>query len=162
MPESPRDAAFECAFLADDALKHYIAIHNRIFNEQATISSMFRNLFGRGTDFEELLREARNADQLWSKVEEHVASCFGTFRNDFEQTEQEFFAELIPYVKAVRQTTMLLCKRQEALFRKLKGVTLSMSEYQQIERDYKTAVENYVRLGSSLQIRMEKLFAETS
>ncbi|MCW5554785.1 MAG: hypothetical protein KIS67_21810 [Verrucomicrobiae bacterium] len=157
MLQSTKGAAFECALLANEALKHYVSIHNRIFSEQATVTSFFRNLFGRGTNFEALLNEARSADQLWQNVDTHVAGCFGAFRDDFTQAERDFFVELLAWVKAVKKTTALLCERQEALIRKANGESLSMSDYQQIERDYERAVESYVRLGSSVQEKMEKL-----
>jgi hypothetical protein len=157
MPSSPTDAAFECMFLVDDALTHYVAIHDRIFDQQATAMSVVRNLFGGGPDFAKLHAEAKAADELWSTVEEHVEECVTVFQSGFSPRERAFFIALVPYVKAVKRTTTLLRNRQEALLSKLQG-PLSLSEYQRIEREYANAAETYVRLGALLQPLSEQLF----
>ena len=158
MPTSPTDAAFECVFLVKDALAHYVAIHDRIFHQQATLGSFLRNLLGRGPDYAELLDKARSADELWSTVHEHVAACYSTFRESFTPEEHDFFDAMIPYVQAVKRTTALLYRRQEALRAKLEGHPLTLSAYRQIEREYEHSVEDYVRLAAALQPRTERLF----
>jgi hypothetical protein len=158
MPTSPTDATFECAFLADDALNHYVKVHDSIFKQQATFGSMVRNLFGGGPDFSKLLEEARSTDRLWATVQEHVAQCFTTFESGFSTEERDFFTALLPWVQAVRHTTKLLCRRQEALLHKLKGDALSLAEYQRIEREYADSVDAYMRLGALVQPKMERIF----
>ena len=145
-------------FLVDDALTRYVAIHDRIFDQQATVMSIIRNLFGGGPDFTKLHAEAKSSDELWSSVEEYVAECFTAFQSGLTPHELNFFTALIPYVKAVKRTTTLLRIRQEALLEKLNGRPLSLNEYQRIEREYADSVETYVRLGASLQPLTEHLF----
>lgn len=160
MPDSPTDAAFQCAFLVDDALNAYIAIQDQILKEQGTFGSMVRNAFGRGPNFEKLLNDAARADQLWSEVESHVTKCSAAFQNGFDPLERDFFAKLIPWVNAVKQTTSLLRRQQQALLDKLRGQPLSIKEYQKLEQDYQESVENYLHLGQSLQPLIDKLFVE--
>ncbi len=160
MPTSPTDATFECAFLADDALNHYVKVHDSIFKQQATFGSIVRSLFGGRPDFSKLLEEALSTDRLWATVQDHVTQCFTTFESGFSTEERDFFTALLPWVQAIRQTTKLLCRRQEALLQKLEGDALSLAEYQRIERDYADSVDAYMRLGASLQPRMERIFED--
>ena len=157
MPSSPTDAAFECMFLVDDALARYVAVHDQIFNQQATVMSVLRNLLGGGPDFLKLHEDAESVDELWSTVESHVAECFTAFQNGFTQHESVFFTALIPYVEAVKRTTTLLLRRQEALLSKLKGQPLSLAEYRSIEREYANSAQTYIHLGGSLQPLAEQL-----
>ncbi|MBE0542456.1 MAG: hypothetical protein IH623_13935 [Verrucomicrobia bacterium] len=141
-----------------DALAHYVAIHDRIFQQQATLGSIFRNLFGRGPDFAELLDKARSADELCSAVQDHVAMCYNTFQDNFTPEQHDFFGAMIPYVEALKRTTALLYRRQEALRAKSQGLPFTLSAYHQIEREYEHSVEDYMRLAAVLQPRTEKLF----
>lgn len=160
MPTSPTDATFECAFLVDDALNHYVMVHDSIFKQQATVGSIVRNLFGGGPDFAKLLEEARATDRLWATVQDHVAKCFTTFESGFSTQERDFFTALLPWVQAVRQTTKLLWRRQETLFQKLQEEVLSLPEYQRIEREYADSVDAYMRLGALLQPKTERIFED--
>ncbi len=158
-PTSPEDAAFECAFLVSDGLTLYVKTHDALMKEQATFMSLIRSVMGGGPDFHKLLQEARSINDLWTKIQNHVQSCFKLFENGFSKSHRDFFSALLPWVDAVLRTTTLLVMRQESLLKKLEGSPLSLDRYRQIDREYSESIEAYMRLGATLQPLMDQLFA---
>ena len=157
MASSATEAAFECMFLANDALTRYVAVHDAIRDQQSTVMSMMRSLFGGGPDFAKLYSDAKAVDELWSAVEKHVGERPTAFGTGFSPSERDFFNALVPYVRAMKHTTTLLLQRQKLLVDKSQGRQISMAEYQRIERQYADSVQTYVRLGASLQPLADRL-----
>ena len=49
-------------------LSAYIEVHNKIFDEGASLKSVFKNLFGRGTPMSQLLRESERLSPMWHVI----------------------------------------------------------------------------------------------
>ena len=152
-------AVLECGFRADDALKIYIALHDRIFAQQATIVSLFKNLFGTGTSFEALLEEAKKADRVWRDFSDFTGRTRSTHRASVSEEEALFLDSLLEYATAVHATTQILVERQELLLRrKHKPAEVSWQAYADVERRYEAAVERYRTLGLALNPRIHRIF----
>ena len=50
----------EIAMVVSGGLTVYVAIHDKIFREAGSLSSVFKNLFGRGVPMSRLLSDAEN------------------------------------------------------------------------------------------------------
>jgi hypothetical protein len=152
-------AVLECGFLANDALKAYIAIHDRIFAEQATIASLFKNLVGTGTPFEELLVEAKKADRLWLDFSDFAGRTRSKHRASVSEEEARFLDSVVEYAAAVLATTQVLVERQELLLkRKHNPSEVSWQAFTGVQKRYEVAVERYRSLGRDLNPRIHRVF----
>lgn len=159
MMTSAEHAVLECGFRANDSLKAYIAIHDRIFAEQATIASLFKNLVGTGTPLEDLLVEAKKADRLWHDFSDFAGRTRSMNRASVSEEEARFLDSVVEYAAAVLATTQVLVERQELLLkRKHKPSEVSWEAFKNVQKRYEVAVERYQNLGSDLNSRIHRVF----
>ena len=143
--------------MTSDALTYYVKTHDMIFSQQGTFMSLLRNTFGRGTDFVALCDQARETDEVWSEVERYCETNFIQYRDLCSEVERDFFEVLIPYIKAVKTTTHLLLKRQEALLQKRNNQPLKLSEYKKIDIEYEESIKAYLKCADALQPKTDRL-----
>ncbi len=159
MLTNAEQAVLECGFTADDALKAYIAIHDRIFAKQATVTSMLQNLAGVGIPFEELLSEAKKANRLWIDFAAFAVRPRLTCRASVSEEEARFLDSLVEYSAAVLATTDVLVERQELLVkRKHSPKEVSWHAYTDVQDRYDAAVALYTGLGRSLNPLIHRVF----
>ena len=152
-------AVLECGFAADDALKAYLAIHNRIFAQQATVISLLKNLFGAGVSFEELLEESKAANRLWVDFTFQAERTRTAYRGMVSEEEARFLDVLVEYSIAVRAATASLVERQDLLLkRKHSPKEVSWQAYTAAQDQYKAAVNRYSEQGSTLNPLMHRVF----
>ena len=153
-------AVLECGLAANDALSAYVAIHDRIFAEQATLLSLLKNLIGKGVSFEALLEDAEAANQLWIDVYESANAARDNYRELVSTDEAEFLAALVEYAAALLATTAILVERQQLLLkRKHHPNEVAWETFTDVQRRYDAAVTRYMELGRPLNARMQRVFA---
>lgn len=159
MLTNAEQAVLQCGFAADDALKAYIAIHDRIFAEQATAVSLLKNLFGAGVSFEELLEESQKAHRLWVDFTLQAHRTRLAYRASVSKEEARFLDVLVEYSAAVRAATASLVERQELLLkRKHSPKEVSWQAYTDVQDKYETAVKRYRELGGTLNPLIHRVF----
>src|SRR5688500_8349429 len=140
-------AVLECGLAANDALTAYVAIHDRIFTEQATFRSVLRNLLGRGTSFEELLEDANAAHQLWIGVNESANVTRDNYGALVSPDEAQFLDALVEYAEALLAVTAILVERQQLLLkRKHRPKDVSWETFAEVQHRYDAAVTKYMEL----------------
>jgi hypothetical protein len=160
MLTSAEHAVLQCAFAADDALKAYIKIHDRIGEEQATIASLFRNLGGRGMPFEQLLAEAEKANGIWKDFSQFAKQTHSAHRAAISEEEGQFLDALLDYADAVLSTTAILVELQRLLLlRKHQPEAVSWSAYNAIQDRYGASIQAYTRIGQGLNPLVQKVYA---
>ena len=56
----------------DGGLTVYVALHNAIFRDSATVKSMFKNLLGRGIPSSKLLEDSERLLRLWDSIQQKI------------------------------------------------------------------------------------------
>jgi hypothetical protein len=156
-----RDQIKNLAFMVNDGLTAYIAVHDKIFKESATIKSLIRNLLGLATPASQLLRDAETLIPIWNEITQKI-ECF---RRDaysaIDEEERSYFEILNRYTEAVNETVSALVERQRLLSERSEGGRsnpVNWKVYQDAGRKYQSAVEKYTVIGQELNNASRMLF----
>ena len=148
--------------LVGDGLSVYIAVHDAIFRDAASLTSLFKNLLGRGVPMGELLERAESLVPMWDRIGAKVE----TFRIDYgsylSDEEEAYFDILARYVNALRKTVAALVARQELAFEGSNGGPknpMTWAAYKNLDADYETAVEAYSAIGRELSASAPTIFS---
>jgi hypothetical protein len=156
-----KDQIKELAMTVNGGLTVYIAIHNKIFEEAATLKSVFKNIFGLGTPMSKLLEDAETLAPLWKAINQKVESFRLSHYSSLSKEEQHFLDILSRYVAAIQKTITMLIERQRLLNEKSKGGSnnpTTLGKYKQIEATYKTAIQEYMAIGQELNSAMSTIY----
>lgn len=137
----------------NDGLTAYIAIHDKIFKEAATLKSFLRNIFGLGVPMSQLLQDAEALIPMWDGILEEINS----FRRDacpsMNEDERFYLQILNRYAEAVNDTVSALVERQRLLNERSKGGRnnpINWNAHQDVERRYESAIQKYMAIGHEL------------
>jgi hypothetical protein len=141
------------SLLVNDGLTAYITIHDKIFNEAATLKSVLKNILGRGVPMSQLLQEAESLIPIWNSITENIESFHRDIYPLISNPEKSYFDILKRYVVAVNETISLLIERQRLLYERSKGGwnnPVKWNAYQVAERKYQSSIQNYMAIGQDL------------
>ena len=148
-----RDQIKNLAFMVNDGLTAYIAIHDKIFKEAATLKSFLKNIFGLAVPMSQLLQDADTLIPIWNGIIEKIES----FRHDaypsINEEERFYFEILHRYAEAVNETVFALVERQRLLNERSKGDynnPINWNEYKDAEKKYQSAIHKYMAIGQEL------------
>lgn len=148
-----REEIQDLAHVVGRGLTAYIEVHNRIFEEAASFKSVVKNIFGRGTPMPDLLDASERLVPLWDDILERM-EAFRKERHSLLTPDERYYFDLLSrHADAVARTVDALVDRQRLLSegsKTMKGNPLTWPAYQEKERAYKKAVEDYKELGADL------------
>lgn len=145
-----RDEMKDLAMTVNDGLTVYIAVHNSIFRNAATFKSFLKNLFGWGEPMSKLLEDSEGLLPLWDSIHQKMEVFRQTAYSLLTKDEKYYFDTLSRYVDAVRKTVATLVERQRLMNERSKGRTMTWEAFQQKERSYQMAVQEYTAIGQEL------------
>ncbi|MCK4820455.1 hypothetical protein KA005_32120 [bacterium] len=156
-----QDQIKSLSLVVNDGLTVYIAIHDKIFKEAATIKSLFKNLLGLAVPTSRLLQDAETLIPIWNEITERIES----FRRDaypsIDEDERFYFEILNRYADAVNETVLALVERQSLLNERSKGGRnnpVNWKVYQDAEGKYQSAIEKYMAIGQELNNASHMIF----
>lgn len=156
-----RDQIKDLAMTVDGGLTVYIAIHNAIFQDAATLKSFLKNLLGRGVPMSKLLEDSEKLLALWDAIQHKIElfrqSAYGSLTRD----ERSYVDVLARYAFAVRRTVAALVDRQRVLNEGSRGGRnnpMTWELCQKKEKVYQMAVEEYMAIGQELNARASIIF----
>lgn len=145
-----RDDIKNLAMTVNEGLTVYIAIHNAIFRDAATFKSFLKNLFGMGVPMSKLLEDSEGLLPLWDTIHQKMEVFRQSDYSSLSKDEKYYFDILSRYVDAVRKTVAALVDRQRLMNERSKGGTMTWEAFQQKERGYQIAVQEYTAIGQEL------------
>jgi hypothetical protein len=110
-----RDEIKELALTVNGGLTVYIAVHDEIFHEAATLKSLLKNIFGRGVPMSKLLEESERLVPLWDAIHTRIEEFRRSAYSSLSKEEKRYFDILSQYVESVRRTVAALVDRQRLL-----------------------------------------------
>lgn len=156
-----RDQIKNLSFMVNDGLTAYIAVHDKIFKEAATLKSFLKNIFGLAVPISQLLQDAETLIPIWNGITEKIES----FRRDaypsINEDERFYFEILNRYAEAVNETVSALVDRQRLLNERSKGGRnnpVNWNVYQDAERKYQSLVQKYLAIGQELNNASHMVF----
>jgi len=120
-----------------NGLLEYIDVHNKIFKESSTFSSLLKNIFGRPVPMSQLLQDAEELIPKWEKINDTVSSFSQKTISKLDEDEKIFLEILNRYAKAVNDTVVALVERQKLLnerSKSLKNNPVNYEMYQESEK----------------------------
>lgn len=150
---SDRDQIKELALAVNDALSHYISVHDAIFQESATLKSFLKNLVGRGVPLSRLVKESERLVPLWDDLHARVAQFHRSRYPFLSVEERRYFDILSRYVDAVRATVTALVERQRLLSQRSIGGErnpVSLEAFQRKHQAYEELIRRYTQIGHEL------------
>lgn len=151
----------ELAITVGHGLTAYIAVHDAIFRDASTWRSALKNLFGRGVPMSKLLGDADRLLPLWSTIYQKVESFRHASYSALSTDERRYFDMLARYVASLNKTVMALVDRQHLLNEGSKGMAdnpMTWETFQQKERAYQAAIEEYKAVGQELNASAPIIF----
>ncbi|MGB8951372.1 MAG: hypothetical protein WCC06_01710 [Candidatus Aminicenantales bacterium] len=148
-----RDEIKDLAMTVNGGLTVYIAIHNAIFRDAATFKSFLKNFFGWGVPMSKLLEDSEGLLPLWDTIHQKMEVFRQSAYSSLSKDEKHYFDILSRYVDAVRKTVTALIDRQRLLNEGSKGGSrnpMTWEAFQQKERSYQMAVQEYIAIGQEL------------
>jgi len=143
----------DLALRTNDGVTAYLAVHDRIFKEAVSFTSLFKNLFGLGVPMSKLLAEAEALVPVWKNIADQVQGFRRSEYSSLPHEERRYFDVLSRYVLAVRRTVELMIERQRLLNEGSKGSQggpFTMELLRQKEDAYRKAVGEYSSIGNEL------------
>ena len=134
-------------------LTAYIDVHDRIFKEASTLTSVVVNIFGRGVPMSQLLHEAERLQPLWGHIRRQLDEFWTASASLLTSHERGYLQLLVSYTDAMSKTVDTLVDRQRLLnegSKTLKGKPMTWEAFQEKSRAYHTAVEAYKAIGNDL------------
>ena len=150
---SQREHLRELALKVSQGLTAYIAVYNAIFEEAATVKSLFKNLSGSGVPMSKLLEDSEALVPLWDGISEELEDFKSTDYLVLSEDERGFFDVLSRYVEALHKTVIALVERQRLMNEGAKGGRnnpMTWSAYQEQETLYRQSVDEYMTIGEEL------------
>jgi len=150
---SQRERLRELALTVNQGLTAYIAVHNEVFEEAATVKSLFKNLSGSGVPMSKLLEDSEALVPLWDGISEELEDFKSTYYLVLSEDESGFFDVLSRYVEALQKTVIALVERQRLMNEGAKGGRnnpMTWGAYQEIEALYRQSVDGYMTIGEAL------------
>jgi hypothetical protein len=138
----------QLAMVVDDALTAYISVHDKIFNEGATLKSLFKNLIGRGTPMSALLEDAEKLLPTWEVISQRIESFTASHYSSLLQDERDYLMILSRLVVALQKTVATLVERQRLTNQGSKGGAnnlMSWDSLKQREEAYRGAIREYTQ-----------------
>lgn len=135
------------------ALGAYIEVHDRIFHQASTLSSVFKNIFGRGVPMADLLVDAERLVPSLAAVQAELSTYRAEAAQDLEPSSVRYLDLLEKYMGALRETVDALVRRQRLLAEGARGGRenpMTWPAFQEAERDYERAIERYKVVGLDL------------
>jgi len=150
---SQRERLRELALTVNQGLTAYIAVHNAIFEEAATVKSLFKNLSGSGVPMSKLLEDSEALVPLWDGISKELEDFKSTDSLCLSEDERGFFDVLSRYVEALQKTVIALVERQRLMNEGAQGGRnnpMTWSAYQEKEALYRQSVDGYMTIGEEL------------
>ena len=150
---SERERLRKLALTVNQGLTAYIAVHNAIFEEAATVKSLFKNLSKSGVPMSKLLEDSEALVPLWDGISEELEDFKSTDYLVLSEDERCFFDVLSRYVEALQNTVIALVERQRLMNEGAKGGRnnpMTWSAYQEKEALYRQSVDVYMAIGEEL------------
>jgi len=152
----------ELAMAVGGGLSVYVAVHNAIFRDAASLTSLLKNLVGRGVPMSELLARAESLVPLWDSIGARTETFRVDYGSSLSEEEEAYFNVLARYVTAVRKTVTALVARQRLTFERSKGGPknpMTWEAHKQREAEYRAAVEEYTVIGRELNASAPTIFS---
>jgi hypothetical protein len=134
-------------------LAAYIDVHNRIFKQASTLTSVFKNLFGRGVPMEQLLADTERLLPSVASVRAEVSAFRESSASSLGADERRYVDLLAGYAQALEQTVQALLARQQLLAQGSQGGRknpMTWEAFQTANREYEKSIEVYKRIGLDL------------
>jgi hypothetical protein len=160
---SQRERIKNLALTVNGGLSAYIAVHNAIFEEAATVKSFLKNLSGRAVPMSKLLKDSEALVPLWDGLTARIEDFKSSEYHSLSPDERDFFDVLSRYVDALRNTVAALVDRQHLMNEGAKGgreIPMSWSAYQEKEALYQQAIKEYMAIGEELNAARPVVFDE--
>ena len=97
-----------------------------------------------------LLEDSEGLLPLWDAIHQKMEVFRQSAYSSLSRDERYYFDILSRYVAAVRKTVNALVDRQRLMNEKSKGGTMTWEAFQQKERSYQIAVQEYTAIGQEL------------
>ena len=152
----------EIAMVVSGGLTVYVAIHDKIFREAGSLSSVFKNLFGRGVPMSLLLSDAENLMPLWDSIVCRVETFRVKHAASLSGEEERYLEILSSYAEAVRRTVAALVERQRLANEGSKGGpenSLTLAAHRKRETEYQSAIQRYIAIGQELNAASPTIFS---
>lgn len=152
----------ELALFVGNGLNVYVAVHDAIFRDSATLTSFFKNLLGLGVPMSKLLEKAENLVPLWDSIGAQVETFSVVNGSCLSVEEKTYLCILTRYVTAVRKTVTVLVARQRLAHAGSKGGPknpMTWEAFKQREAEYQAAVVEYLKLGRELNSLAPAIFS---
>lgn len=162
---NPQEHLRNLALTVNEGLTAYIAVHNLIFEDAASVKSLLKNLSGSGVPMSKLLEESEALVPLWDSIVDETGEFKATELRLLSKSQKEFFSILYRYVKAVQKTVAALVNRQRLMVEGAKGAQnnpMSWKAFQEKEALYQQAVNEYMAIGEELNEARHAIFHETA
>jgi hypothetical protein len=141
------------ALLVASKLREYVALHDRIYRQSATFSSVLKNLFGVRVPFEQFASESAQMAASWRSALQRIQGVRDDVYDDLTAEEQRYFNCLQAYAAAVANTVEILSENQAAMYQASLGAkrsTLSQEDVLRQQQRYEAAISRYCQLGDQL------------
>lgn len=156
-----RDQIKDLAMTVNGGLTAYIAIHDAIFEEAASVKSFLKNLVGRGVPMSKLLEESERLVPLWEGIHQKIEVFRHSTCSSLSKDERYYFDILTRYVDAIRKTVAALVDRQRLMNEGSKGGSnnpMTWEASRQKESVYQMAVQEYMAVGQELNAAAPIIF----
>jgi hypothetical protein len=148
------------AWEVNDLQTELIELGNAVLKETSSFGSWIRShLFGRRLPFRELT-VASSALARKFEDQEHRLRSFES-SGLVPQRYSEFFALLLEFTSALKQSALVLEQNQRVALEGAEGIReVSLSEIQEGARHYNLSMLQYMEVAARLQPHMNMLFSE--
>ena len=158
-----KDQIKDLAMKVNTALTEYVAVHNTIFQETATLNSLLRNVAGKGVTMSDLLEHSERLVPVWDDIEETMAAFRYVATPHWSNDEKRYFDILSRYASALRKTVDALVDRQRLMYEGSKGGrnnAMTWEAYQEKEKAYQLRIQEYTAIGQELNAAAPIVFDE--
>ena len=145
----------------NEGLAAYIRVHNSIFKEAASFTSLLKNLFGRGVPMSKLLENAERLVPIWDSISLEMETFRRTTHSSLSKDEKYYFDILSRYAVAVRRTVAALVDRQRLMADGSKSRSnnpVTLDACRQKEEIYQKAIQEYTKIGQELNAASPIIF----
>lgn len=162
----PTDRINDLQTLASEVggvLSEYIAVHDKIFTEAASLKSVFKNLLGKGTPMSELQADAEALVPRVHRVKTRVTSFRAGADTALPPAARAYSELLDRYVEALASTVDALVTRQRLLSegsRGGRGNPMTWDGFKAAEQAYEQAVKKYQIIGAQLNESSDAVFPQ--
>ncbi len=128
-----------------DLLSAYINLHDVLFKKSGTFVSLFKKI-----NFHDLFLKTDGLLSDFNEKKSDLDNLKAIFEGDIQDEYREYFFQMNSFFNSLYDTVVILRNRQYHLLRKSRGEKLSFDEYMKIEKEYKHAIELYMKEGQKL------------